>query len=147
MHYINTLRHELSTAKLYEHNRLDETSVVNSHRCHTAAKFGVFVDEDHSKLPTLYWLPKLHKRPYQSRFIANSSSCTIELSIRLTSCLNAIENHVVKCCIYLLHPAAPSPECYVQLRCQCKDKSYILASVKVKVKYHSVSEGRGLRAN
>ena len=21
---------------------------------------GVFVDEDHSKLPTLYWLPKLH---------------------------------------------------------------------------------------
>ena len=29
-----------------------------------AAKFGVFVDEDHSKLPTLYWLPKLHKMPY-----------------------------------------------------------------------------------
>ena len=23
-------------------------------------KFGVFVDEGHSKLPTLYWLPKLH---------------------------------------------------------------------------------------
>ena len=41
-----------------------------------AAKFGVFVDEDHSKLPTLYWLPKLHKQPYKSRFIANSSSCT-----------------------------------------------------------------------
>ena len=28
-----------------------------------AAKFGVFVDEDHSKLPTLYWLPKLQKDP------------------------------------------------------------------------------------
>ena len=27
-----------------------------------AARLGVFVDEDHSKLPTLYWLPKLHKR-------------------------------------------------------------------------------------
>ena len=24
-----------------------------------AAKFGVFVDEDHSKLPTLYWLPNI----------------------------------------------------------------------------------------
>ena len=47
-----------------------------------AAKFGLFVDEDHSKLPTLYWLPKLHKRPYKSRFIANSSACTTtELSI------------------------------------------------------------------
>ena len=63
------------------------------------AKFGVFVDEDHSKLPTLYWLPKLHKRPYESRFIAYSSSCTTtELSILLTSYLAAIKNHVIKYC-------------------------------------------------
>ena len=61
-----------------------------------AAKFGLLVDEDHSKLPTLYWLPKLHKRPYKSRFIANSSACTTtELSILLTSCLTAIKNHVI----------------------------------------------------
>ena len=47
-----------------------------------AAKFVVFVDKDHSKLPAIYWLPKLHKRPYKSRFIANSDSCTTtELSI------------------------------------------------------------------
>ena len=64
-----------------------------------AAKFGLFVDEDHSKLPALYWLPKLHKRPYKSRFIANSSACTTtELSILLTSCLTAIKNHVIKYC-------------------------------------------------
>ena len=64
-----------------------------------AAKFGLFVGEDHSKLPTLYWLPKLHKRPYKSRFIANSSACTTtELSILLTSCLTAIKNHVIKYC-------------------------------------------------
>ena len=45
-----------------------------------------------SRLPTLYWLPKLHKRPYKSRFIANSSACTTtELSILLTSCLTAIK--------------------------------------------------------
>ena len=57
-----------------------------------AAKFGVFVDEDHSKLPMLYWLPKLNKWPYKSRFIANSSSCTsTELSILITSCLTAIK--------------------------------------------------------
>ena len=64
-----------------------------------AAKFGLFVDEDHSKLPTLYWLPILHKRPYKSRFIANSSACTTtELSILLISCLTAIKNHVIKYC-------------------------------------------------
>ena len=88
---INTLKQELSTAKTYEHNRLDETSIVDRHRCHMAAKFGLFVDEDHGKLSTLYWLPKLHKQPYKSRFIANSSACTTtELSILLTSCLTAI---------------------------------------------------------
>ena len=64
-----------------------------------AAKFGLFVDEDHSRLPTLYWLPKLHKRPYKARFIANSSAgTTTELSILLTSCLTAIKNHVIKYC-------------------------------------------------
>ena len=47
----------------------------------------------------MYWLPKLHKRPYMSRFIANSSSCTTtQLSILLTSCLTAIKNHVIKYC-------------------------------------------------
>ena len=60
---------------------------------------GVLVDEDYSKLPTLYWLPKLHKRPHKSRFIANSRSCTTtELSIRLTSCLTVIKNYAIKYC-------------------------------------------------
>ena len=61
-----------------------------------AAKFGLSVDEDHGKLPTLNWLPKLHKPPYKLRFIANSSACTTtELSILLTSCLTAIKNHAI----------------------------------------------------
>ena len=59
---------ELITAKTYEHNLLDERSVVDKHRCHMAAKLDVFVDGDHSKLPMLYWLPKLHKRHYKSLF-------------------------------------------------------------------------------
>ena len=49
--------------------------VDDRHPCHMATKFGVFVDEDQNKLPTSYWLPKLHKRPYKSCFIAYSSSC------------------------------------------------------------------------
>ena len=51
-----------------------------------AAKFGVFVDEDHSYLHTVYWLPKLYKRPYESRSIATFGSGTsTELSKVLTS--------------------------------------------------------------
>ena len=73
-------------------NRLDKTSIVDRHRCHMAAQFGLCVDEDHGKLPMLYWLPKLHKRSYKLRFIANSSACTTtELAILLTSCLTAIK--------------------------------------------------------
>ena len=40
--------------------KIDFNFDFDRHRCHMAAKFGLFVDEDHSKLPTLYWLPKLH---------------------------------------------------------------------------------------
>ena len=54
MYYINTLKQELGTANTYEHNLLDEKSVDDRHRCHMAAKFCVFVVEDHSKLQTLY---------------------------------------------------------------------------------------------
>ena len=88
MYYINTLKLELSTAKTYEHNRHDERSVVDKHGCHMMAKFGLFVNEDHSKIPTYYSLSKLHKRPYKSRLIANSSIyTTTKLSIPLISCL------------------------------------------------------------
>ena len=98
-YYINTLKQEVSTAKTYEHNRLDQTSIIDRHRCHMAASFEVFVDEGHSKLPTIYWFPKLYKRPYKPCFIANSSSCTTtELPILLSSCLIEIRNHVIKYC-------------------------------------------------
>ena len=47
----------------------------------------------------MYWLPKLHKRPYKARFIANSSSCTTtELFKLLTSCLTDVKNHVIRYC-------------------------------------------------
>ena len=44
IYYINTLKQEPNTAKTYEHNRLDKTSIVDRHRCHMAAKFRFFVD-------------------------------------------------------------------------------------------------------
>ena len=63
------------------------------------AKSGLFVDEDHSKLPTIYWLLKIHKRPFKSRLIAIPSAYTAtELSILLIACLIAIKNHVIKYC-------------------------------------------------
>ena len=60
---------------------------------------GIELSGNQDKLPTMYWIPKLHKSPYKSRFIANSSACsTTNLSKLLTSCLSAIREHVVRYC-------------------------------------------------
>ena len=99
LHYINTLKQELSGTKAYKETSEEEKSVVNGHCNHLALKFSVCVKERQDRLPTMYWLPKLHKTPYKARFIANSSSCTTtELSKLLTSCLTAVKNHVIRYC-------------------------------------------------
>ena len=97
--YINTLKQELNGTKAYEETSIDEKSVVYSHSNEIPNKFAVDVQERQDRLATMYWLPKLHKRPYKARFIANSSSCTTtELSKLLTSCLTAIKAKVMKYC-------------------------------------------------
>ena len=59
--------------------------------------FAVSIKEKQDRLPTLYWLPKLHKGPYKARLIANSSSCTTTvLSKLLTSCLTAVKKHWIR---------------------------------------------------
>ena len=99
LHYINTLKQELSGTKAYKETSEEEKSVVNGHCNHLALKFSVCVKERQDRLPTMYWLPKLHKTPYKARFTANSSSCTTtELSKLLTSCLTAVKNHVIRYC-------------------------------------------------
>ena len=90
---------ELDGTRAYLETDTDEVSVVNAHLNDLPVKFSVCVNEGQDKLPTMYWLPKLHKRPYKARFIANSSSCTTtELSKLLTSCLTAIKSHVIRYC-------------------------------------------------
>ena len=79
----NTLKQELGSTKTYERISTDERSIVNTHSIDITAKFAVSMKEKQDRLPTLYWLPKLHKRPYKARFIANSSSCTTTVLSKL----------------------------------------------------------------
>ena len=89
LHYINTLKQELNGKKAYEETSIDEKSVVYSHSNEIPNKFVVDVKEPQDRLPTMYWLPKLHKRPYKARFIANSSSCTTTALVSLPSKLKS----------------------------------------------------------
>ena len=64
LHYINTLKQELNGTKAYEETSIDEKYVVYSHSNEIPTKFVVDVKERQDRLLTMYWLPKLHKRPY-----------------------------------------------------------------------------------
>ena len=87
----------IGSTKTYEWISTDERSIVNTHSIDITAKFAVSIKEKQDRLPTIYWLPKLHKRPYKARFIANSSSCTTTvLSKLLTSCLTAVKKHWIR---------------------------------------------------
>ena len=97
LHYINTLKQELSGTNAYEETSTDKKTVVNSHSNELPNKFAVNIKERQDKPPMFYWLTKLHKRPYKARFIAISSSCTTtELSNSLTSCLAAVKSLVIR---------------------------------------------------
>ena len=83
----------LAASETYERISTDGRSIVNTHSIDITTKFAVSIKEKQDRLPTLYWLPKLHKRPYKACFIVNSSSCTTTvLSKLITSCLTAVKN-------------------------------------------------------
>ena len=52
---------QLSGTKAYEQTSEKEKSVINNHIFCNATRFAVSVNEDQERLPTFYWLPKLHK--------------------------------------------------------------------------------------
>ena len=60
---------------------------------------GIALPSQHRCLPLLYWLPKLHKQPYGTRFIATWNKCTTKpLSRLLTSCFKLITKHYEQYC-------------------------------------------------
>ena len=96
---IDNLERELIGTNVYKlQASLSEKVVFDGLGCHTVLNVGVKDNENRDKVPTLYWLPKLRKKPYKSRFIANSSSCSkTEHSKILTSCLTAIKTAIKYC--------------------------------------------------
>ena len=94
LHFINTLKQELNGTKAYEETPIGEIATQIKYQI---SLLYLLLKERQDMLPTMYWLPKLQKRPYKARFIANSSSCTTtELSKLLISCLTAINAKVIK---------------------------------------------------
>ena len=78
--YYSCLRKELddsdnrNASSTYQRTTLTKSEVLINHRS-VLSSFGVNTKDDDIDLPSLYWIPKLHKDPYK-RFIAGSSSCS-----------------------------------------------------------------------
>ena len=91
---MEVLKGELNSTSTYVPAHLTKDQLL-VHHINTLTKINVKIDK--CELPTFYWLPKLHKRPYKSRFIANPSHCsTTILSKHITSALIAVKDHVMK---------------------------------------------------
>ena len=88
------MKGELHSTSTYVPAQLTKDQLL-VHHINTFTKIDVKIDK--CELSTFYWLPKLHKRLYKSRFISNSSHCsTTILSKHTTSALTAVKDHVIK---------------------------------------------------
>ena len=91
---MEVLKGELNSTSTYVPAQLTKDQLL-VHHINILTKINVKIDK--CELPIFYWLPKLHKRPYKSRFISNSSHCsTTILSKHITSALTAVKDHVMK---------------------------------------------------
>ena len=91
---MDVLKGELNSTSTYVPAQLTKDKLL-LHHINNLAKINVKIEK--CELRTFYWLPKLHKNPYKSRFISNSSHCsTTILSKHITSALTAVKDHVIK---------------------------------------------------
>ena len=87
-----------NASSTYQRTNLSKSEILLNHRS-VLSSFGVNTKDDDIDLPSLYWIPKLHKDPYKQRFIAGSSSCSTKpMSKLLTSILTTVKEGLKKYC-------------------------------------------------
>ena len=80
----------------YQRTNFSKEEILVNHRS-VLTSFGV--NTENVDLPSLYWIPKLHKDPYKQRFIAGSAKCSTKaLSKLLTSILTTVKDGLKKYC-------------------------------------------------
>ena len=66
--------------KAYKETSEEEKSVVNGHCNHLALKCSVCVKERQDRLPTMYWLPKLHKKKRIKHYLLQTQVLVLQLN-------------------------------------------------------------------
>ena len=77
-HYVDCLIKELGIDgsdgnPTYTASTFSKDEIVDNHMS-VLSSFGISFPKEDCDLPSLYWIPKLHKDPYKQRFIAEPDS-------------------------------------------------------------------------
>jgi len=108
--YVEQTLKELKLFKPEEDEKIEDTYIpvgedinviIDRHTNYMMSNFNIDIRD--KKLPFLYWIPKMHKKPFsKQRYIAASNRCsTKELSKMIAYCLKSIlSQHRKKCLRY-----------------------------------------------
>ena len=90
--------HSLPVNPTYNLRVFSASEVLDNHKS-VLTSFRIQTDNEEFNLPYIYWIPKMHKKPYKQWFVVGSSKCSIKpLSILLTKLLTHIKQGLQKDC-------------------------------------------------
>ena len=82
---MEVLKKEIFNSFALQDMHSTESQIIETH---ITSAYNLKAPAEHFNAPFIYWLPKLHKRPFKFRFISGFSKCsTTKLSVFLTSAL------------------------------------------------------------
>ena len=102
-HYVDSLIKELGIDSslanpTYTPTTLTKVEILENHRS-VLCSFGISTKDEELDLPSLYWIPKLHKCHFKQRYIAWSAKCSTKpLSKLLTCILSAVKTGLQSYC-------------------------------------------------
>ena len=94
--YIKKIREELTRPGQLTYQHVNRTSdSINNDIVNFSKSKNIKVSELMKDIPSIYWIPKMHKNPIGSRFIAGSKLCSIKnISKYFSKALKLILNHM-----------------------------------------------------
>jgi len=93
--YISKLLSEVSnSSSTYSHVTHSQNDLISANK-RFCKRFGLEVSEQQNTLPSMYWIPKMHKSPVGARFIVASKTCSTKpLTEVISRIFKMLYNHV-----------------------------------------------------
>ena len=90
-HYIDCLIKELGNDNslgnpIYTPTNLMKEEILDNHRS-VLCSFGISTKDEELDLPSLYWIPTLHKCPFKQSYIVGSAKCSTKTFFQILTCI------------------------------------------------------------